>query len=104
MSDILDEAQGIAQCKDCPWYRNCVSPVKLTAEDIRKQLEASTSGMNQSGQVDPAMQSLLFGMATAAQNSMLEGCPVFISRLRRGSELAQRLKEIMQQWGKEELS
>ena len=102
MSDVLDEAYGIAQCKECLWYRNCVSPVKFTAEDIRRQLEASTSGTGGSQPVDPAMQSLLFGMATSAQNSMLEGCPIFISRLRRGSELAQRIKEMMQNWGKEE--
>jgi len=41
-------------------------------------------------------------MATAAQNSLLEGCPIFINRLRANPKLAQRLKEIMQNWGKEE--
>jgi len=41
-------------------------------------------------------------MAAAAQNSLLESCPVFINRLRADSKLAQRLKEIMQNWGKEE--
>ena len=102
MGDVLGEAYGIAQCKECPWYKNCVAPVKFTAEDIRRQLEASTSGIDNLQQVDPAMQNLLFGMATAAQNSMLEGCPVFIDRLRRGSELAQRIKELMQNWSKEE--
>jgi hypothetical protein len=41
-------------------------------------------------------------MATAAQNSLLEGCPVFIQRLRSSPQLAQRLKEIMLNWGSEE--
>jgi len=41
-------------------------------------------------------------MATAAQNSLLEGCPVFIERLRANPKLAQRLKQIMQNWDKEE--
>jgi hypothetical protein len=41
-------------------------------------------------------------MATAAQNSILEGCPVFIERLRTSPKLAQRLKEIMQNWNRED--
>jgi len=39
MGDILDEAYAIAQCKDCPWYKSCISPMRFTAEDIRRQLE-----------------------------------------------------------------
>jgi len=102
MSDILDEAYGIAQCKECPWYKSCVTPMKFTVEDIRRQLEAAATGMSPSQQTDIGMQNLLFSMATAAQNTLLEGCPVFITRLRKGSELAQRIKEIMRDWGKEE--
>ena len=102
MSDILDEAYGIAQCKECPWYKSCVTPMKFTVEDIRRQLEAAAPGMSPSQQTDIGMQNLLFSMATAAQNTLLEGCPVFITRLRKGSELAQRIKEIMRDWGKEE--
>jgi len=92
MGDILDEAYAIAQCKDCPWYKACV--------DIRRQLE-STPGANISQQADLGMQNLLSSMAAAAQSSLLEGCPVFINRLRADPKLAQKLKEIMQNWGKE---
>ena len=35
-------------------------------------------------------------MAISAQNSILEGCPVFIERLRSNPKLSQRLKELMQ--------
>ena len=70
MSDVLDEAYGIAQCKECPWYKSCVTPMRFTVEDIRKQLEASALGTDASQQTDSAMQSLLYGMATAAQNSL----------------------------------
>ncbi len=76
--------------------------MKFTAEDIRRQLEASAPGTNMSQQVNLGMENLLAGMATAAQNSLLEGCPVFIERLRANPKLAQRLKEVMQNWGKEE--
>jgi len=103
MGDVLNEAYAIAQCKECPWYKACVMPMRFTAEDIRRQMEASTaSGMNIPGQGDLGLQSLLSNMATAAQNSLLEGCPVFIERLRSNPELAQSIKKIMQNWGKEE--
>ena len=101
MGDILNEAYGIVQCKECPWYKTCVVPMRFTAEDIRRQLE-STPGVNISQQADLGMQNLLSSMATAAQNSLLEGCPIFIDRLRADPKLAQRLKEMMQNWGKEE--
>ena len=102
MSDIINEAYGIVQCKECPWYKSCVTPMRFTAEDIRRQLESSAPGMNIPQQADLGMQNLLSSMATAAQNSLLEGCPIFIERLRSNPSLAQHLKEMMQGWGGEE--
>ena len=102
MDDVLDEAYGIVQCKECPWYKSCVMPMRFTTEDIRRQLETSTPGMNIPQQMDLGMQNLLSSMATAAQNSLLEGCPILIARLRSSPKIAQRLKEIMQSWGSEE--
>lgn len=96
MSDILNEAYGIVQCKECPWYKSCAMPMRFSAEDIRNQLASAPPG---TVPPDLGMQSLLSSMATAAQNSLLEGCPVFIDRLRRSPELAQRIKEIMKSWG-----
>jgi hypothetical protein len=102
MDDILNEAYGIVQCKECPWYKTCVMPMRFTAEDIRRQMESSAPGMAIPQQVDLGMQNLLSSMATAAQNSLLEGCPIFIERLRSNPSLAQHLKEMMQNWGGEE--
>ena len=101
MDDILGEAYAIAQCKECPWYKACVMPLRFTADDIRRQLDASAPGMNVAQPADLSLQNLLANMATAAQNSILEGCPVFIERLRSSPKLTQRLKEIMQHWGSE---
>ena len=98
MGDILNEAYGIVQCKECPWYKSCAMPMRFSAEDIRQQMESSMPGMNIPDQADLGLQNLLSSMATAAQNSLLEGCPIFIERLRSSSKLAQRLKEIMQNW------
>jgi len=104
VSDVLDEAYAIAQCKECPWYKSCASPMKFTAEDIRRQLESSAPGMGMSPEANFGMQNLLSNMATAAQNSILEACPIFINRLRASPKLAQRLKKMMQDWGEEEES
>jgi len=102
MGDVLDEAYGIVQCKECPWYKSCVVPMRFTAEDIRRQLQASVPGADIPQQADLGMQNLLSSMATAAQNSLVEGCPIFIERLRAKPKLAQQIKEMMQNWGKGE--
>ncbi len=102
MENVLNEAYGIVQCKECPWYKSCVMPMRFTAEDIRRQMESSAPGINIPQQADLGLQNLLSSMATAAQNSLLESCPIFIERLRSNPKLAQRLKEIMQNWGGEE--
>ena len=101
MSDALNEAYGIIQCKECPWYKSCATPMRFTAEDIRRQMEQAGPGMG-IGQPDLNMQNLLSTMASAAQNTLVEGCPVFVERLRGNPKLAQRIKEIMQNWAKEE--
>jgi hypothetical protein len=102
MGDIINEAYGIVECKECPWYKSCVVPMKFTAEDIRRQIEQATPGAGAPPPIDLGMQNLLSSMATAAQNSLLEGCPIFIERLRTSPKLAQRLKEFMLTWGSEE--
>ncbi len=99
MTDALNEAYALVQCKECPWYKACATPMRFTAEDIRRQMEQA--GQGGVPQPDMNMQNLLSNMATAAQNSLLEGCPVFIERLRSSPKLAQRIKEIMQNWSKE---
>jgi len=73
--------------------------MRFSTEDLRRQLE-STSGMTGGSSTDN-MQNLVAGMAAAAQNSLAECCPVFIERLRASPELAQRIKELMRNWGKE---
>jgi len=100
MGDVLDEVYGVVQCKECPWYKSCATPMRFTAEDLRRQME-STPGMNVSPG-DLGMQNLLSNMASAAQNSLVECCPIFIERLRASPKLAQKIKELMQTWGREE--
>jgi hypothetical protein len=75
--------------------------MRFTAEDIRRQMTV-TSGTDISQQADLGIQNLISSMASAAQNSILEGCPVLIERLRSSPRLAQQIKEIMQNWSQEE--
>ena len=96
MGDIINEAYGVVQCKECPWYKSCVTPMRFSAEDLRRQLESTAQGLNQGSPPDLGLQNLLSGMASAAQNSLLEACPVFIERLRASPKLA------MQNWGNAE--
>jgi len=100
MSNIFDEAQALVQCKSCPWYKNCVLPIRATEEDLRRQLESSMPGASLAGAPYDISQ-LLSSMATAAQNSLLEGCPIFIDRLRSNPKLAERIKKLMQEWVRE---
>jgi hypothetical protein len=47
------------------------------------------------------MQQILGGLAAAAQNSLLEGCPVFINRLRQSPNLVQAIKKMMRSWSEQ---
>ena len=71
MGDVLDEAYAIAQCKDCPWYKSCVMPMRFTAEDIRRQLESSAPGTDISQQAEDTLVSP--ALALAAIGAILPG-------------------------------
>lgn len=101
MADILDEAQSLLQCKSCPWYKNCVLPVRVTELDLKKQMGPNVNVFGPPGMEDFSINQLLSGLASAAENSMLEGCPVFIGRLRSSPNLAIRIKKMMQEWADE---
>ena len=101
MSDILNEAQAVLQCKSCTWYKNCVVPMRFSEEDLRRQLESSMPGAAAPGAAQYGMQQLLSSLAAAAENSLLEGCPVFISRLRSSPKLAEQIKKLMREWSAE---
>jgi hypothetical protein len=101
MSDILDEAQSLLQCKTCPWYKNCILPVRVTEHDLRKQMGPNINIVGTSGMEDFGINQLLSGLASEAENSILEGCPVLIERLRSNPSLAIRIKKMMQEWSAE---
>jgi hypothetical protein len=99
MGDILDEASAVVQCKECPWYKSCVMPMRFTLDDIKRQLPNASQFSN-----DPTISRYFAELAAATQNLILESCPIFIERLRANPKLAERIKKMMQNWGTEEKS
>jgi len=97
VDDILNEAQALVQCKSCPWYKNCVVPLRVSEADLRQQLGNTIPGAS-ADLSSQGMGQLLSNMAMAAQNALLEACPVFIDRLRNNPKLAERIKKMMQEW------
>ena len=93
MSDILDEAAAIVQCKECPWYKLCVMPMRFTVEDIRRQLAGSPFADK-----NAPISRYFTELASATQNFLVESCPTFIERLKASPKLAERIKRLMQSW------
>jgi len=101
MGDILDEATAIVRCRECPWYKNCVTPLQVSPEDIA-QFRLMLQQGNLPEQAKNEMEGILENMASMSQNMILQSCPVFAQRLKESPEMARQMKEMMQSWGKEE--
>ena len=101
MGDILEEAKAVINCKECPWFKNCVTPMQVSSDDIA-QFRLMMQGANFPESARSQMEDVLEGIASANQNMILQSCPIFTRRLKDSSKLARRIKEIMQNWEKEE--
>ena len=102
MGDILDEATALIRCKECPWYKNCVIPMQIGTDDV-EQFRLMMQQVNLPEQARSEMERIAEGIASSSQNMILQSCPVFTQRLKDDPKLAQQIKEMMQNWGKEEL-
>jgi len=100
MADILEEASSLIECKECPWYKACVMPMRFGAEELMREMRQVT-GTSLDQTKEQEFRNLLVNMASVAQNVLLEGCPIFIRRLRSSPKLAEQLKQLMQAWGEE---
>jgi hypothetical protein len=101
MGDILEQAAAVISCKECPWYKNCVTPLQVSADDIG-QFRLLMQGANLPDSVRSEMEKVIESMASTTQDMILQTCPIFSQRLKHNPRLAQRIKEMMQNWGKEE--
>ena len=102
MGDVLDEASAVVQCKECSWYKACVMPMRFTMDDLKRQLNITMPGAGLQPWEESGMSKILSDLASATQNLLLESCPVFIERLRANPKLSERIKKLMQSWGREE--
>ena len=102
MGDILDEASSVVECKECPWYKACVVPMRFATEDLVREMRLMAPGSGLDQMRDQEFRNLIMNMATVAQNVLLEGCPVFVKRLKSNPRLAEQMKKLMQTWGGEE--
>ena len=102
MGDILEEASSLIECKECPWYKACVMPMRIGSDDLMREMRQMTPGTNIDQTREQEFRNLMANMASIAQNVLLEGCPIFVRRLKSNPKLAQQLKQMMQSWGTEE--
>ena len=100
MGDILDEVTALVRCKECHWYKNCLTPVQVSIEDIA-QFRTAMQGTNLPEQAKGGLEQIMESMASMSQDMILQSCPVFTQRLKEDPKLAQLVKKIMQNWGKE---
>ena len=82
MGDILEEASSLIECKECPWYKACVMPMRFSAEDLTREMRQLSPGTSPNQAGEQEFRNLMTNMASAAQNILLEGCPVFVRRLK----------------------
>ncbi|MFU8796487.1 MAG: hypothetical protein ACNA7X_04255 [Dehalococcoidia bacterium] len=100
MGDILDEVSALVRCRECPWYKNCLTPIQVGADDItqfRTVMQATNLPEGARGELDQLMENL----ASLSQQMILQSCPVFTQRLKEDAELAGRIKDMMRNWGKD---
>jgi len=100
MGDILDEVTALVRCKECPWYKNCLTPVQVSIDDIA-QFRIAMQGTNLPEQAKNELDQIMESMASMSQEMILQSCPIFTQRLKEDPALAQRIKKMMQNWGKE---
>lgn len=102
MGDILDEASSVIECKECPWYKSCVTPMRFATEDLMREMNHLAPGASFGTSGEQEFRNLMASMASIAQNVLLEGCPIFVKRLKSSPKVAEQIKRLMQTWGSEE--
>jgi hypothetical protein len=58
-------------------------------------------GTNLPEQAKSELDQIMESMAAMSQEMILQSCPVFTQRLKENPNLAQQIRKMMQDWGKE---
>ncbi len=97
----MEQAGAVVQCRQCPWYKNCVMPMQIGSSEL-SQFRSMMQGGLFGDQSNPEMEKVLEGVAAMGQNMMVQSCPVFAERLKSDPRLAERIKVFMQKWGQDD--
>ncbi len=97
----MEEAGAVVECRQCPWYKNCVMPMQIGTNELT-QFRSMMQGGLFGDQSNSEMEKVLEGVAAMGQNMMVQSCPVFAERLKSDPRLAERIKLFMQKWGQED--
>ena len=92
MGDILDEATALIRCKECPWYKNCVTPMQVSDEDIA-QFRLMMQGVNLPEPARNHMEDILGNIASMSQNMILQTALYLHNALRIILELLGELRK-----------
>jgi len=76
--------------------------MRFRADDLMKEMRQLPSGFQPGAGNEQEFRNLLVNMAAMAQNVLLEGCPIFVERLKANPKIAEQLKKMMQNWKSEE--
>jgi len=98
MGDIIEEAGAVVQCRQCPWYKNCVMPMQIGTSEIN-QFKLMMQGGALGAEGNPEMEKVIESVAAMGQNMMVQSCPVFTERLKSDPRVAEQVKMLMQRWG-----
>jgi len=101
MGDIIEQAGAVVQCRQCPWFKNCVMPMQIGSNELN-QFRMMMQGSMLGDQSNPEMEKALESVAAMGQNMMVQSCPVFSERLKSDPRLAERIKLFMQNWGQDD--
>lgn len=100
MGDILDQVTALIRCKECPWYKNCLTPVQVSVDDIAR-FKTAVQATNFPEPARSELDQIIDSVASVSQEMVLQSCPVFTQRLKESPKLAQEIKRMMKNWGKE---
>jgi len=100
MGDIIDKVTALVRCRECPWYKNCLTPVQVSIEDI-SQFRMAMQGTNLPEQAKGELDQIMENVASMSQEMILQSCPVFTQRLKEAPKLAEQIKSMMQNWGRD---
>ena len=93
--DFAKEIGGIlegTECKNCPWYKHCVSPAPDPLATNISTFEKMSAGIPQG--IMPEMEQVL----QILQRNIVISCPIFAKRLKENPKLIENIRKIMQEW------